>query len=68
MRIIADRDLCVGSGMCVLTAEHLFGQSDEDGRVVVLSEIGPDDAEKAREAGWLCPSGALRVAEDQSEG
>jgi ferredoxin len=63
MKIAADRDVCIGAGMCVMTAEAVFDQ-DDDGIVVVLVEApeGADEA-AAREAVGLCPSGALRVVE-----
>ena len=35
MRITADRDVCIGAGMCVMNAEEVFDQGD-DGIVVVL--------------------------------
>ena len=63
MRIVADRDVCIGAGMCVLTAPAVFDQAD-DGLVLLLVEE-PDgaDAVVAREAVGLCPSRALRVVE-----
>ncbi|MEV0288920.1 ferredoxin [Kribbella sp. NPDC050820] len=60
MRVNADRDRCVGGGMCALSAPSLFDQ-DEDGRVLLLA-TGPltgAELEAAREAVALCPSGAL---------
>jgi ferredoxin len=64
MRVTADRDVCIGAGMCVLTAPAVFDQNDADGLVEVLVEA-PAEAETAavREAMKLCPSGALRVEE-----
>lgn len=61
MRIAADRDVCIGAGMCVMNAEAVFDQ-DDDGIVLVLEQEpeGADEA-PAREAVSLCPSGALRV-------
>ena len=62
MKIIADTEMCASSGMCALTAPDLFDQDDEEGRVVLLAdEIGDDQAEDARDAVRLCPSGALRL-------
>lgn len=65
MKIQADRDVCIGAGMCVLTAEKLFDQSEDDGLVIVLDDQPTDgeDRELAREAVNLCPSGALSVQE-----
>ncbi|GEB54186.1 MULTISPECIES: ferredoxin [Streptomyces] len=63
MRVTADREVCVGAGMCALTAPQVFDQ-DEDGVVTVLAaEPGEDARAAAREAGSLCPSGAVRITE-----
>jgi ferredoxin len=60
MRITADRDVCIGAGMCVMTAEEVFDQGD-DGIVVVLEvEVPPEHADAAARAVAACPSGALR--------
>jgi ferredoxin len=60
IRLGADRDVCVGAGMCVRTAPALFDQDDELGLVVLLNEWPHGRAvEEARRAVDLCPSGAL---------
>ena len=59
--IHADRDVCIGAGMCVMAAPGIFAQ-DEEGLVVVRSDA-VDDLAAAREAVDLCPSGALRLVE-----
>ncbi|MFE7313538.1 MULTISPECIES: ferredoxin [unclassified Streptomyces] len=64
MKVTADRTVCVGAGLCALTAPGVFDQ-DDDGIVTVLAaEPGDGDRPSAREAGLLCPSGAVRVVED----
>lgn len=65
MRIVADSDVCIGSGQCVLTEPAVFDQNEEDG-IVVLSTDTPDaaHADRVREAVALCPSGALSLVED----
>ncbi|MFE9403337.1 ferredoxin [Streptomyces sp. NPDC006530] len=63
MRVSADRDVCVGAGLCALTAPDVFDQ-DDDGIVDVLTpEPEPSQRRAARQAGGLCPSGAVRIAE-----
>ena len=65
MRIIADRDRCVGAGQCVLTEPAVFDQSDDDGTVVVLVEHVDGDRLKAvEEAVDMCPSQAISLEED----
>jgi ferredoxin len=61
VQVHADRDVCIGAGMCVLTAEDVFDQ-DDDGIVVVLDEH-PSAVEAARAAVANCPSGALSLDE-----
>jgi ferredoxin len=64
MKIAADRDTCIGAGMCVLTAPAVFDQ-DDDGIVQMLVEdVPPQQADAARQAVALCPSGALRALDD----
>ena len=65
MKIAADRDVCIGSGNCVLTAPQVFDQDDDEGLVVVLttSDVDPADADAIRDAVAHCPSGALRLVD-----
>jgi ferredoxin len=61
VRVGADRDTCIGAGMCVMTADTVFDQ-DDTGIVLVRTERVPDGAEqRVRDAVNLCPSGALRL-------
>ncbi|MFD7919976.1 ferredoxin [Streptomyces sp. NPDC059740] len=63
MRVTADREVCVGAGLCALTAPQVFDQDDEGLVTVLAAEPGDEARAAAREAGTLCPSGALRVTE-----
>ena len=64
VRVTADREVCIGAGMCALTAPDVFDQDDDDGLVRVLVEMpGESTAPAVREAVKLCPSGALRFAD-----
>ena len=63
MKVLADRDVCISAGNCVMAAGAVFDQ-DDDGVVVLLAEEVPDgEEERVREAVKLCPSGALRLQE-----
>jgi ferredoxin len=66
MRIVVDLELCIGAGVCVLTAPDVFDQSAEDGRVTLRTEhvSGPSEA-FARQAVDRCPSAALSIADDE---
>jgi len=63
MRIHADRTVCVGSGMCALTAPGVFDQDESEGRVMVTDPAPADETDRqaARDAVDLCPSGALSM-------
>ncbi|MDM4723027.1 (4Fe-4S)-binding protein [Micromonospora sp. WMMA1363] len=62
MRVRANREVCVGSGLCALRLPEIFDQSDDDGTVVLL-RADPDPGEEAAVVDVVgnCPSGALRV-------
>ena len=61
VRVTADRDVCIGAGMCVLTAPAVFDQTDDGLVEVLVDEPDGADAAAVRDAVNLCPSGALRV-------
>ena len=63
MRIHADRTVCVGSGMCALTAPEVFDQDESEGRVVVIDPNPADEADRqaVNDAVDLCPAGALSI-------
>lgn len=61
MKIEADRERCIGSGMCLLAVPEVFDQ-DDDGLVVLLEPAPqPEHVAPARTAVANCPSGALRL-------
>jgi ferredoxin len=64
MKVIIDDDKCVASGQCVLAAEDVFDQRDEDGIVVLLDEhphAGQTD--DVRQAVSVCPALAITIEE-----
>jgi ferredoxin len=64
MKIEADRDVCIGAGMCVMTAEEVFDQDDEGIVVVLDAEVYPEHTAAVARAVASCPSGALRRIDD----
>jgi ferredoxin len=63
MKIEANRDVCIGAGMCVMALPAVFDQ-DDDGVVVLLTpEVPGEHAAAAGRAVASCPSGALRRVE-----
>lgn len=64
MRIISDRDRCIGAGHCMRAAPDVF-DSGLDGRVVVVDpEPGSSHAETIRKVVRLCPNSALVLQEE----
>jgi ferredoxin len=60
--ITADRDVCIGSGMCVAYAAGTFDQ-DAEAKVVVLDRPG-DDTDTIRTAVEACPTRALTLTDE----
>ena len=63
-RVVVDRDLCQGHGVCEGEAPDVFEVSKK-GDLTVLVETPPDDQRKAVEAAVkYCPTHALSIQED----
>lgn len=63
MRARVDRDLCIGSAMCVATAPEVFELDDEGLSRVVGG--GEGDEELLRRAAEGCPVQAVILEDDQ---
>jgi ferredoxin len=62
VKVTIDQDKCIASGQCVMAAEDVFDQRDEDGVVVLLRDDPPADrAEDVRQAASVCPALAITV-------
>ena len=61
--IKADRDLCIGAGLCSVAPGHF--EVDDTGKVVVLDEraVDGEDLELVEDAVALCPAEALSLVE-----
>ncbi|MDT0307551.1 ferredoxin [Streptomyces sp. DSM 44917] len=63
MKVAADRDACMGAGVCVGFAPDLFDLG-EDGRVRVLNgEVSGELRDQADEAVRVCPASALSLTD-----
>jgi ferredoxin len=61
MRVAGDREICMGAGVCVMTADGTFDQ-DDDGVVVLTSDrVSAGEEKRVRNAVRMCPSGALSI-------
>jgi len=63
MRIVVDRDLCQGHGMCEEEAPDVFRVEDDGTLTVLMPEPPAEQQEAVREACRYCPCGALSVEE-----
>ena len=62
MKVTVDKDKCIASGQCVLTAPDVFDQQEEDGIVVLLDPNPPADlAADVKQAAAVCPALAITV-------
>jgi ferredoxin len=64
--IEVDRELCMGSGMCIVYAPGSF-EHDEHTKAVVVDPPG-DPIDAIRNAVQACPTSALRLVTDDDEG
>jgi ferredoxin len=64
MKVFVDQDKCVAAGQCVLAADDVFDQRDEDG-IAVLLDDNPHDGRLAdvRHAAAVCPALAITIEE-----
>lgn len=64
MRVTVGQDKCISAGQCVLAAEQVFDQRDEDGVVVPLQPTPPIAlVEAVRQAAAVCPVLAIELTE-----
>lgn len=64
MRIVVDRDLCQGHGVCESEAPEVF-TVPKNGQVTLLDETPAEDLRaKVQMAVSYCPTHALKIVED----
>lgn len=62
MKVTVDKEKCIASGQCVMTAPDVFDQRDEDGIVMLLNANPPADlAADVQQAVAVCPASAIAV-------
>ena len=64
MRVVVDRDLCQGHGVCESEAPEVFSVSKK-GVLSILDEHPPEELRaQIEQAVTFCPTRALRIEED----
>ena len=61
MKVIIDKDVCTGCGLCCDTCPDVF-EMEEAVAVVKASEISASNEENAKQAASDCPVEAIKVA------
>ena len=63
-RVVVDRDLCQGHGVCESEAPTVFSVSKK-GDLTILDETPPDDVRsEVEKAVKFCPTHALKIVEE----
>jgi len=64
MEIKVNEELCCGSGLCVVNADQVFDQREEDGIVILLtSDPAPELQDAVPTAAAVCPTSAIKLVE-----
>jgi ferredoxin len=64
MKVTVDTGLCIGSGMCALTAPAVFDQDADEAVVVLLDPAPPPEQHEAVLAAvQRCPAAVIQVVE-----
>ena len=61
MRIVVDRERCVGTGICESIAEDVFEVQDDGTMRIVADEVPETDRDRMEQAVARCPTAALRI-------
>jgi ferredoxin len=64
VRVEVEPEKCIASGQCVLIAESVFDQDEDEGTVVLRTEEpAAGDEEAVRNAARICPARAIRTVD-----
>ncbi len=64
MKVVVDRELCIGAAPCVAIAGSVF-QLDEEGKAIIIDAHGADD-ETIKLAAEACPTRAIILTDEDS--
>ena len=59
MKVVVNRDNCIGCGACQAIAPNIFEIDDEGLSVIKVKEVPASDAEDFNDALESCPTGAI---------
>ena len=64
MRVVVDRGLCKGHGVCMEEAPEVFHVARDGTMTLLVAEPPEDQRRKVEEAVKYCPTGALAILEE----
>lgn len=67
MKVHADRDLCIGAGVCT-SVTSVFTLADDGKVMLATADVPPDEVAGVEEAVALCPVQALSLETDHRSG
>ena len=66
MKVILNRDACIGCGACAAIAEDVFGSDNEGISVLKKEEVSTDEeVSMVQDAVDSCPTGAITTEENE---
>lgn len=63
MKLIVNKDICVGCGSCVQANDKIF-QLGEDGKSQVIGDFSEFSLEQLKELAGYCPVEAIEIYDD----
>ena len=61
MKVIVDKDTCIGCGLCPSIAADVFDMDDDGKAEVIVEEVPSNSEEAVKESETSCPVGAISV-------
>lgn len=67
MKVVLNRDACIGCGACAALCEDIFEIDNEGLSKVKKEEIKDEEVESTRDAIESCPTGAITLEDKKEE-
>ena len=61
MKVILNRDACIGCGACAAMCDEVFTINDEGLSEVIVEEVDADKEQAVQDAVDACPTGAIEA-------
>ena len=67
MKVVLNRDACIGCGACAALCEDIFEIDNEGLSKVIKEEVKDEEVELTRDAIESCPTGAISLEEKEEK-